>query len=100
MATTSPTSSNANTALTPAEIAALHGAHGLGKCTATYSRADAGPDQAVEVGATVSLDGSASRAFDGAPLSYQWTLTSRPADSAAISICGCVANRRTSSAPV
>jgi YD repeat-containing protein len=73
-----------NRALTPAEVNALHAARGLGKCTATYSRADAGPDQAVEVAATVTLDGSASRAFDGAPLSYQWTLTSRPANSAAV----------------
>ena len=73
-----------NRALTPAEISALSAARSLGKCTATYSRADAGPDQAVDVGATVSLDGSASRAFDGAPLTYQWTLTGRPADSAAV----------------
>jgi choice-of-anchor C domain-containing protein len=73
-----------NRALTPAEVTALHAARGLGKCTATYSRADAGPDQAVEVAATVSLDGSASRAFDGAALAYQWTLTSRPANSTAI----------------
>jgi hypothetical protein len=73
-----------NRALTPAEVTALHAARGLGKCTATYSRADAGPDQAVEVAATVTLDGSASRAFDGAPLSYQWTLASRPANSAAV----------------
>jgi YD repeat-containing protein len=73
-----------NRALTPAEVTALHAARGLGKCTATYSRADAGPDQAVEVAATVSLDGSASRAFDGAALAYQWTLTSRPANSAAV----------------
>lgn len=71
-------------ALSAAEVAALHAARGLGKCTATYSRADAGPDQAVEVAATVILDGSASRAFDGAPLSYQWMLASRPANSAAV----------------
>jgi RHS repeat-associated protein len=73
-----------NRALTPAEVTALHAARGLGKCTATYSRADAGPDQAVEIGSAVSLDGSASRAFDGAALAYQWTLTSRPANSAAV----------------
>ena len=73
-----------NRALTAAEITALHGARALGKCTATYSRADAGPDRAVEVGNTVTLDGSASRAFDGVPLNYQWTLASRPAGSAAV----------------
>ncbi len=72
-----------NRAITPIEVAALHAARGLGKCTAGYSRADAGADQAVEVAATVTLDGSASRAFDGAPLSYQWTLSSLPASSTA-----------------
>ncbi|EXI66571.1 MAG: Cell wall-associated polypeptide CWBP200 [Candidatus Accumulibacter adjunctus] len=73
-----------NRALTAAEVTALHGAGALGKCTASYSRADAGPDQAVEVAATVTLDGSASRAFDGVALTYQWTLSGRPAGSAAI----------------
>jgi RHS repeat-associated protein len=73
-----------NRALTPAEIAALHAARALGKCTAGHSRADAGADQTVEVSQTVTLDGSASRAFDTAQLAYQWTLTTRPADSAAV----------------
>jgi hypothetical protein len=73
-----------NRALSAAEVAAVHAARGLGKCTATYSRADAGPDQAVGVATTVTLDGSVSRAFDGAPLSYQWTLATRPASSAAV----------------
>jgi beta-lactam-binding protein with PASTA domain len=72
-------------ALGAAEIAALHGAGGLGKCTATYSRADAGDDQSgVNLGATVTLDAGASRAFDGAPLTYAWTLTARPAGSSAV----------------
>jgi hypothetical protein len=46
-------------------------------------RADAGEPQKVEVGATVTLDGSASSATDGATLTYFWALTSRPTNSIA-----------------
>ena len=35
--------------------------------------ADAGPDQAVEVGTTVQLDGSSSTDADGDALTYQWS---------------------------
>lgn len=41
--------------------------------------AHAGVDQAVVLGNTVILDGSASRAADDTPLSYEWTLRSGPA---------------------
>ncbi len=41
--------------------------------------ADAGPDQTVDSGATVQLDGSGSSANGGSPISsYQWTQTSGP----------------------
>jgi hypothetical protein len=41
--------------------------------------ADAGPDQTVASGATVTLDGSGSSANGGSPIaSYQWTQTSGP----------------------
>lgn len=43
--------------------------------------ADAGANQTPEVGDTVSLDGSASFDADGDPLTYAWSITSRPANS-------------------
>jgi len=45
--------------------------------------ANAGPDQVVAVGQTVTLDGGASTDLDGNPLSYRWTLAQKPAASAA-----------------
>ena len=43
--------------------------------------ADAGGNQAVYVGETVTLDGSGSIDDNGDPLTYQWSFASRPADS-------------------
>jgi hypothetical protein len=45
--------------------------------------ADAGHAQSVLVGAAVTLDGSASSSADGSALSYQWSILSKPAGSAA-----------------
>jgi hypothetical protein len=45
--------------------------------------ANAGPDQALGVGMTAQLDGSGSSDPNGDPLTFQWTLVSRPAQSAA-----------------
>lgn len=45
--------------------------------------ADAGHDQAVAVGETVTLVGSGSSDFDGDSLSYDWSLVSAPGGSAA-----------------
>ena len=46
--------------------------------------ANAGPNQTVNIGATVVLSGSGSSDVDGDPLTYLWTLTQRPADSSAV----------------
>lgn len=45
--------------------------------------ADAGHAQRVLVGTAVTLDGSASSSADGSTLSYQWSILSKPAESAA-----------------
>ncbi|UFH54659.1 right-handed parallel beta-helix repeat-containing protein [Spirosoma sp. KNUC1025] len=43
--------------------------------------ASAGADQSVQVGQTVTLDGSASKDSQSKPLSYQWTMVRKPAKS-------------------
>ncbi|HEU4592049.1 MAG TPA: PKD domain-containing protein [Steroidobacteraceae bacterium] len=45
--------------------------------------ANAGPDQTVHVGDTAQLDGTGSTDADGNPLTFNWSLSSRPAQSAA-----------------
>lgn len=46
--------------------------------------ADAGPDQAVDVGATVALDGTGSSDADGDTLTYSWVLESPEGSSAVL----------------
>lgn len=45
--------------------------------------ADAGPDQSVNTGSTVLLDGTGSYDPDGDPITYSWVFVSKPVDSAA-----------------
>jgi hypothetical protein len=45
--------------------------------------ANAGQDEMAAVGTAIILDGSASEGPSGAPVSYQWTLTTKPAGSTA-----------------
>ncbi len=45
--------------------------------------ADAGPDQTIRVADVVSLDGSGSSDVDNDPLTYRWTMSEVPVDSAA-----------------
>lgn len=46
--------------------------------------ANAGPDQTIAVGMLVTLDGSGSKDPDSTPVSYQWTLISKPINSTAV----------------
>ncbi|MGH8522931.1 MAG: DUF4038 domain-containing protein [Gammaproteobacteria bacterium] len=46
--------------------------------------ANAGPDRTATVGGTVAMDGNGSEDGDGDPLSFQWSLLSKPADGRAI----------------
>jgi hypothetical protein len=50
--------------------------------------ADAGIDQNVPMGTVVALDGSASSDPDGNPITYVWTLDSKPANSTAAIVDG------------
>ena len=45
--------------------------------------ANAGPDQTIKVGATVTLDGSISKDADGNVLTYRWSFVSIPTGGAA-----------------
>jgi hypothetical protein len=45
--------------------------------------ANAGPDQTVQLGALVTLNGSGSSDVDGNPLTYQWSFMTQPAGSTA-----------------
>ena len=50
----------------------------------TPSLANAGPDQTVYIGQTVTLDATASTDFEGDALSYQWSILSKPAGSVSV----------------
>jgi len=60
------------------------GLFGPGAASAAGPLADTGPDQTAIAGQTVQLDGgAASTDPDGDPLSFAWTLSSKPGGSSA-----------------
>lgn len=59
-------------------IIALEGGFGLGQGGNIPPVAQAGPDQTVQVGTTVQLDGADSTDVNGDVLTYHWTLLSQP----------------------
>jgi hypothetical protein len=73
---------------------ALASAQGTVRLTAVLSgsnrapTADAGIDQNVPMGTVVTLDGTASSDPDGNPITYVWTLDSKPANSSAAIVDG------------
>jgi len=71
----------------PATVTATNPGEGSGSIAFTVLNhlpvADAGPDQTVLVTDTVQLDGSQSSDADGDLLTFQWTVVSAPAGSAA-----------------
>lgn len=82
-----PLTVTANSAYTLTCVGAGGSGQALASVTATITNvapvANAGADQSLLVGTTVTLDGSGSTDVNGDPLSYQWTLTAVPAGSRA-----------------
>src|SRR5688572_27370458 len=64
-------------------LAGCGGSDSGGGTAGPVPTADAGADETVAVGIPVILDGSASEGSAGAPVFYQWTLTSKPSGSTA-----------------
>src|SRR5687767_11305126 len=64
-------------------LAGCGGSDSGGGAAGPAPTADAGTDETVAVGIPVILDGTASEGPAGAPVSYQWTLTSKPSGSTA-----------------
>lgn len=74
-----------NTALSPAEIQDIFTSGGGGGPANQSPVANAGTDQTVHVGDSVTLDGTGSNDPDGnTPLSFAWSITSQPAGSTAV----------------
>lgn len=65
-------------------LSACGGGGGGGASLNAVPVSSAGAAQSVVAGSAVTLDGSASADTDGDPLTFAWTLTSRPTGSAAV----------------